>query len=184
MLSLQRQFTHMFMRINETFVAGEEISTFQLGERRRKKTTITQLRIGDDEILNQSEEIEQHMLQYFTELYAEEEITNTDDVDAFECGRIIPENDETNEACMREITTTEILTAIRTSAPRKSPGSDGIPNEFYLRTFDIIHRELNLILNEALAGDFPSAFVDGVIVLVKKKGGDETARSYRLFAKC
>lgn len=37
MLALQRRFTHQFTQINETFVAGEPLSTFQLGERRRKK---------------------------------------------------------------------------------------------------------------------------------------------------
>lgn len=34
-------------------------------------------------------------------------------------------------------------------------------------------------MNEALAGNFPSEFVDGIIVLVKKKGGDQTAHSFR-----
>ena len=33
MLALQRNFSHMFMRANETHVAGEAISMFQLGER-------------------------------------------------------------------------------------------------------------------------------------------------------
>ena len=45
--------------------------------------------------------------------------------------------------------------------------------------FDVIHRELNLLLNEALTGNVPAAFVEGIIVLVKKKGGDNTVRSYR-----
>lgn len=178
MLALQRNFTHMFIRINETYVAGEEMSTFQLAERRRKRTTITQLRNEEGVILDQSDTIEQHMLRYFTELYSEQQHNEEID-DMFTCERVIPENDESNEACGNEITTAEILAAIRTSAPRKSPGSDGIPREFYHRTFDIIHRELNLVMNEALAGRFPSEFVDGVIVLVKKKNSDETARSYR-----
>lgn len=38
---------------------------------------------------------------------------------------------------------------------------------------------MNLILNEALRGDFPAEFVDGVVVLVKKKGNNNTARSFR-----
>lgn len=37
MLTMQREFTHMFVHINATHVAGEPLSTFQLGERRRKK---------------------------------------------------------------------------------------------------------------------------------------------------
>lgn len=45
--------------------------------------------------------------------------------------------------------------------------------------FNVIHRELNLLLNEALSGNLPPAFVEGIIVLVRKKGGDNTAWSYR-----
>ena len=72
-----------------------------------------------------------------------------------------------------------IFIALKASSSRKSPGSDGIPVEFYIKTFDIIHRQLNLILNEAVHGNFPPAFVEGVIVLVKKKGNDTTIKGYR-----
>lgn len=178
MLALQRNFTKLFMHINETYIAGEALSSFQLGERRRKRTTISQLTNERGETLNRSDDIEQHMLEYFRQLYTAEEEPEAA-VNTFECERVIPENDEINAACMNAITTTEILTAIRTSASRKSPGSDGIPKEFYSRTFNVIHRELNLVLNEALSGQFPPEFVDGVVVLVKKKGTDDTARSYR-----
>lgn len=178
MLTLQRNFTKMFTKINETYIAGEALSSFQLGERRKKRTTISRLRVDEGETLDRSSDIEQHLLQYFQQLYAADDEGEPNEND-FECERVVPENDGINEACMSEISTTEILTAIRTSASRKSPGSDGIPKEFYIRSFDIIHRELNLIMNEALTGNFSPAFVDGVIVLVKKRGTDETARSYR-----
>lgn len=178
MLTLQRNFTNMFTRINETYVAGEALSSFQLGERRKKRTTISRLKVEEGVTLERSGEIEQHLLQYFQQLYAMDESGEPNRHD-FDCERIVPDNDEINEACMSEISTTEILTAIRKSASRKSPGSDGIPKEFYARSFDIIHRELNLIMNEALTGRFPPEFVNGVIVLVKKREADETAQSYR-----
>lgn len=177
MLALQRNFSQMFVRINESYIAGEALSTFQLGERRRKRTTITSLRV-ENATLNNSSDIEQHMLNFYRELYSEER-GNGENERSFDCDRIIPENDEANDSCMSDITTAEILSAIRESASRKSPGPDGIPKEFYQRTFDIIHRELNLILNEALSGNFPAEFVNGVIVLIKKKGSDESAHSYR-----
>ena len=68
---------------------------------------------------------------------------------------------------MNEISTSEMLSAIRSSASKKSPGPDGLPREFYLRSFDVIHRELNLIINEAIGSNFPAQFVNGVIMLVK-----------------
>lgn len=178
MLAHQRRFTEMFVKINETYIAGEPLSSFQLGERRRRKTVITQLHGEQGENISNTEAIQEHVLQFFTDLYSEE---NAEELDAehFQCDRIIPEGDETNESCMHDITTTEILAAIKFSASRKSPGPDGIPKEFYLRTFDVIHRELNLVINEALRSNIPREFVDGVIVLVKKKGSDNTVRGYR-----
>ena len=179
MIALQRKFSRMFVRINETLIAGEELSSFHLGERARKRTTITQLRKEDDQLLHSSEDIEQHLYQYYSTLYSEEAIDRNGLHNDFEMERKIPENDAANQACMQEIDTAEILTAIKASASKKSPGPDGIPKEFYLKAFDVIHREINLVLNEALSGTFPPEFVDGVIVLVRKKAGDDTVRSYR-----
>lgn len=178
MLAMQREHTQAFLRINETYVAGEALSVFQLGERKRKRTIITHLQGEQDEAYDTSEAIEQHLYGYFQQLYSENE-DHSPINDDFRVELVIPENDETNAATMEEITTTEILSSIRNAARRKSPGSDGIPTEFYRRTFDVIHRELNLVLNEALSQQFPSQFVDGVIVLVKKRNSDNTARSYR-----
>lgn len=61
---------------------------------------------------------------------------------------------------------------IRASTSKQSPDADGIPREFYLRMFDIIHRELNILLNEELNSNLslPIAFMQGIIVLVKKRG--------------
>ena len=177
MLAHQRRFSHTFMRINETHVAGEPISVFQLGERQRKRTIVTELQTEQDEIVRDPRTIEAHMVNYFSNLYSEQGREENGNV--FACENVIPPNDPSNEACTNDITTAEIWSAIKESASRKSPGCDGIPREFYLRMFDIIHREMNLLMNEALNGYLPPAFVEGIIVLVKKKGGDLTARSYR-----
>lgn len=179
MLSHQRRFSEMFVRINETFVAGEPLSAFQLGERTRRKTTIEQLRTERDEIIDNPAAIQDHMVQYFTHLYAREHVDNEEEDGPFHCERIIPEEDAINDATTNEITTSEILSAIRKSASKKSPGPDGLPKEFYLRTFNVIHRELNLILNEAIRSNFPAQFVDGIILLVKKRDAADSARSYR-----
>ena len=178
MLSHQRRFSQMFLQTNQTYVAGEPLSTYQLGERTCRRTVIERLRNERDEEIDNTA-VEDHMVRYFTELYTREQLHEEENAGFFHCARVIPEQDATNDATTNEITTTEILSAIRTSASRKSPGPDGLPKEFYLRTFHVIHRELNMIMNEALRSNFPAQFVDGVIVLVKKRGGGDTARSYR-----
>lgn len=178
MLSLQRRFTQAFVQINEKIVAGEPLSLFQLGDRRRKRTAIVRLDEEGGGSINNPQAIQDHIFRYFSDLYSENE-RDLDLPDDFQCDQIIPQNDATNEACMEAITTADIWTAIKSSASRKSPGPDGIPKEFYLRTFDVIHRELNLVLNEALESNFPAKFVDGVVVLVKKSGSGNTIGSYR-----
>lgn len=179
MLSHQRQFSEMFVRINETYVAGEPLCTFQLGERTRRRTIVEKLRNERDEIIDDNDEINNQLLHYFSSLYAQENVDVADERSPFRCERIIPEQDATIEACMSEITTSEILSAIRNSASKKPLGPDGLPKELYLRAFGVIHRELNLIMNDAIRSNFPTQFVDGVIVLVKKRGAGDTTRSYR-----
>lgn len=177
-LSLQRRFTQAFVKINERIVAGEPLSMFQLGDARRKRTTISRLHTDEGEAINGSQAIHDHALHYFSDLYSEP-VAQTQQLGEFQCNQIIPDDDVTNEACMDPITTADIWSAIKSSASKKSPGPDGIPKEFYLRTFDVVHRELNLLLNEALAANFPSKFVEGIVVLVKKKGSGDTVESYR-----
>lgn len=178
LLTLQRNFSQTFVRANESFLAGETFSSFQLGERKKKRTMINQLRDHNGDVIEESEQIEQHVYTYFRNLYTLEEADAAAE-EEFASDRVIPNDDETNNAMMNEINTTEIWSAIKTSAANKSPGPDGIPREFYLRSFDVIHREMNLVLNEALTGEFPPEFVDGVIVLVKKKGTANDMHAYR-----
>lgn len=177
-LSLQRRFTQAFVRINERIVAGEPLSMFHLGESKRKRTAITRLDTQQGGIIDESQAIHDHVHRYFSELYSAP-AGETQQAGEFQCNQIVPENDAPNEACMDAITTADIWSAIKSSASKKSPGPDGFPKEFYLRTFDVVHRELNLLLNEALAANFPSKFVDGIVVLVKKKGTGNTVGSYR-----
>lgn len=178
LLILQRHFTRTFVRANESFLAGEPISSFQLGDRKRKKTTITTLMDEQGINIERPEEIERHILAYFQDLYTDEEMDAAAE-EEFLSDQVIPNDDEANIACTNEITTADIWQAIKTSAANKSPGPDGIPREFYLRAFDVIHREMNLVLNEALHGNFTSEFLTGVIVLVKKKGAGDTIKAYR-----
>ena len=119
MLTKQREFTRAFVRTNETYIAGEPLSTFLLGERKRKRTTILRLRNEQDEILERSEDVERHMLQYYRQLYTRDPESEVERDAEFGCRRMIPENDEANEASMSEISTTEIYNAIKTSAAKR-----------------------------------------------------------------
>lgn len=72
---------------------------------------------------------------------------------------------------METLSSSYVFNAIKTSVSRKYPGPDGITKIFYIRTFHLIGREVTFVINEALQGNVPVSFVDGVIVLVRKRGG-------------
>lgn len=102
---LQREFTHTFVRINEPYVPGGALSVFHIGERRKKRTIITHIRgepCGEqNESYDTSESIERHLHEYYQQLYSEGEGEEPQTIDnAFECDRVVPENDRTNETCM------------------------------------------------------------------------------------
>lgn len=92
---------------------------------------------------------------------------------------MIPDEQEENNNIMRDIDAAEIFTAIKGCSSRKSPGSDGLPKEFYLKTWSIIRAEFVHIINDTLQGNSSKEFHDGVIVLIKKKGRDKTIKGYR-----
>ncbi|KAL9694646.1 hypothetical protein quinque_013931 [Culex quinquefasciatus] len=73
---------------------------------------------------------------------------------------------------MEEITTEQLYNIIKTSASRKAPGNDGIPKEFYVRTFHVIHRQLNLVINEALNGNIPQKLVEEFEIRRSVRQGD------------
>ncbi|KAL9702630.1 hypothetical protein quinque_006148 [Culex quinquefasciatus] len=131
MLLLQNRFSKAFERINDKFVAGEKISSFQLADRntRKKKSAIDSIR-HRNRLLTDPSEVQNHILDYYKTLYSlENSAPNTN----FPTNRAIPPGSNSNERMMEEITTEEIYFAIKSSASRKSPGSDGVPKEFYLR---------------------------------------------------
>lgn len=151
MLQVQRHFLKAYERLNDRFVCGEKISAFQIGKRYRKRTVINSIQ-NQERCLTDVYEIENHLHEYFKDLYTAEKLNGGDN---FPTNLEIPPDSNTNNAMMDEITTADIFFAIKGSASRKSPGSDGIPKEFYLKAFDIIHPQLNMILNETLRGNIP-----------------------------
>ena len=178
MLQLQHKFSQNYIRINETYLAGEKMSLFNIGEKAQKKSkfAIKSIKTSNGSEIEDHTAIENHVKSFFTELYTSNS-TVVDNVDNIE--QKIPENDNENKKLVEPITTNEIFEAIKSSASRKSPGSDGIPKEFYHKAFDIIHRELNLVINEVKNGCINKKFTEGIIVLVKKKGGNDTMKAYR-----
>lgn len=177
MLQHQRNFSMKFRRINETFISGESTTLFHVAQvyGKRAKTTISQLGTENDNTISDSSQINHMLRSFFEDLYSadDQETLNT-----FHPAKVIPENNHDNAAVMCPITPDEVIHALKSSSSRKTPGSDGLPKEFYQKTWTIIGTELTHVINDALLGRAKKEYYDGVIVLVKKKGRDKSVKGY------
>ena len=140
---------------------------------------IDKLTVDDVSSLTELKDINVHVEGFFRNLYTTSDTSTTTTETTFTSTRVIPEDCEANKNCIDEFTYGELFDAIKKSPSRKSTSPDGILKEFYHRAFSIINRELLLVLNEALLGKIPESFVDGVIVLVRKRGGRCTMSAFR-----
>lgn len=179
MLQKQRDFTANQRRMNETFLSGESTTVFQVADKfgKRAKSTINSLELEDGSTESDSTTINNVIRNFFEQLY-----TSTDVVipqDRFLPLKQIPQQQPENENLMRPILEEELLAAIKNSSPKKSPGADGLPKEFFLKTWRIISAEFTNVINDALQGRADKTFFDGIVVLVKKKGDDKTIKGYR-----
>lgn len=178
MLRLQRNFSSNFRANNETYISGESTTLFHVAQihGKRSKTAISSLQTENGTETCDHSQIKETIRSYFENLYSSEEAVPSMD---FMPIRTIPENNQANENLMQIITQDDVLTAIKGSSSRKSPGSDGLPKEFFLKTWQIIGFEFTNVINDALQGKATRQFYDGILVLVKKKGSDKSVKGYR-----
>ena len=90
----------------------------------------------------------------------------------------IPETEKTR--IDENFTTSEILKAIGDLALQKSPGSDGLPPEFYKQFKNIISEDLTELYNNLEnQQELPDSMREGIIKCIYKKGEREDIRNWR-----
>ena len=78
------------------------------------------------------------------------------------------------------ITQAELDAELKRSPKNKSPGSDGLPAEFYLQTWDVIGPTVLDVLNTALQrGRLPDSLLTGIMVLLPKVSKPSTVKDFR-----
>lgn len=178
MLRLQRNFSMNFRKSTETFLSGESTTLFHVAQLRSKKakSTVSVLDTGDGGEIREQPEIRNAIKTYFETLYADVETVQPTD---FLPIKKIPEHNDVNENLMQPIAQDEVFAAIKGSCSHKSPGLDGLPKEFFLKTWQIIGPQFTSVINDALQGNSLKEFHDGIVVLVKKKGNDNSVKGFR-----
>lgn len=105
----------------------------------------------------------------YTNLYSKVPIDETAK-DEFLSNIPITVTQEDNVRLLADITDEEIKITILESPRKKSPGSDGLPIEFYIKFWHVIGPEFTTMCNELLLStSFPVSFTKGIVVQIPKK---------------
>ena len=131
----------MKMKMEER-VNGEKLSLHLLSKEkiRAKRNHMTELHTEGGVILKNSDSIIFYAKQYYTDLFTKAN-TDTDWQEYFLKYVETVINDEDNEILCTKVTEKEILKIFQSMARGKTPGEDGLPVEFYLKTWNIIKHE-------------------------------------------
>lgn len=177
MLRKQKEFNGFFRKESANHLPDEETSIFQIDDHRKRQegTKIENLEING-RLLNDPHDIETAVYEHYRSMFAGEEVDNRD---AFHPTRAVPLNIEANDSLMDRITEDEVYDAIKFSAPYKSPGKDGLTREFFVKLWGTIKAEIVEIINEMKNGQILPEQLEGIIVLVHKKSGNNSISSYR-----
>ena len=125
------------------------------------------------------DELETILADFYTSLYSKDNVNLQvqqrliNDLDRFLSS---PERD----ACERPLSASELLTAAQGLQTGKSPGSDGLPVEFYLTFWDVLAEPLLSVLNEALAaGSLTASQRESLVRLIYKKDDKRLPKNWR-----
>ena len=147
-----------------------------LEKRHYKQGTISQLRINNDSFITKDNEILNECLSFYKNLYTTKQ---TDEQDPSIINFFFPEEYDVHLSKAEEtssegpLTETECLPSLKQMADSKTPGTDGLPAEFYRTFWSDISDALIAALNFAYEiGKLPITQRRGVIKLIPKKETD------------
>ena len=175
-------------RIQEQ-VEGEKISAYLVGRQStiKSKKLMSEIQVEENivnnvtagTILNKKESIEWYVNNYYGKLYEKENSDNELQMWFLQfIEEKIPQIDK--QLLEKEITEKEIYNAIKDLSSNKSPGIDGIPNEFYLKYWDIIHIEVSLVVKNIINGELLQGKQrQALITLIPKDGDLKLLKSWR-----
>ena len=136
-----------------------------------KNCVISQLKIGENEFVKSDKEILHQCENFYRDLYKSrisEQQSKPSNFYFFEDTNIL--NADEKESCEGLLTNAECLQALQSMEPEKTPGSDGIPAEFYKVFWNDISEHLVTSINHAYQKEqFSVTQRRGIIKLIPKK---------------
>jgi len=161
---------------------GEKSTKFflNLEQQHQKHNTIKKLRSEDKEIDTINEIIEE-VVRFYSELYKSKNIEESE-MEEYLSKTVL---DNTLDECDRELCegvldVRECTQAIKSMKKNKSPGSDGLPIEFYVTFWDDLKEIVVDVLNVSHGrGQMSTSQRRAIITLMFKKGDSELLQNWR-----
>ena len=145
-----------------------------LEKRHFKNCVISQLKTGENEFVTSDKEILHQCENFYRDLYKSrisEQQSEPSNFNFFEDTNTL--NADEKESCEGLLTNAECLDALKSMEPEKTPGSDGIPAEFYKVFWNDISEHLVTSINHAYQKEqFSVTQRRGIIKLIPKKDAE------------
>ena len=155
---------------------GEKSSKYFLNMEKRNynKKIISRLKVENDKIIDDPKEILEAEKRFYQELYRKRSNENNQEALRTLFSHKAPKLSENEQmSCEGKISEKEILEALKKTQNNKSPGSDGIPAEFYKMFWIDIKEYLLKAINASYeAGSLYITLKQGIITLIPKKDKD------------
>ena len=159
---------------------GETSSSFffRLEKKRGSGSWISAIRNREDVIVSKRDEICSAWRSFYLDLF------NVGEIDTNIAACLLDKlysflSPEQSALCDGPLSVAEVLTALNGMSKNKTPGSDGLPAEFYIKLWHIIGSELTEVFNKAYHLDSLSETQKlGLITLLYKKGDRLSSKNW------
>lgn len=152
---------------------------FQKEKKRAVKKTCQVLRTGDGRRVTLQKEIMREQVRFYKELYSQ---VPTDRAAQDRLLNLLDRklSDEQRDSCENSFFEGECLAALRAMSNGKTPGSDGLPKEFFLTFWDVLKDDFVEMANNCLTdGIMPMTLRQAIISLLYKKDDPELLKNWR-----
>ena len=154
-----------------------------------QKKTITSLKDANGRITNDQTQINEVILQYYTELYSsrknQESNNYSSNISTYLRSPLLKDlkqiEDDVKRESDKELSLNDLTEALKDMKPGKSPGVDGLGPEFYRCFWDELGPKLLETLNYSIQnGELPMSLRRAAITLLQKENKDPLlVKSYR-----
>ena len=154
---------------------------FDFHERTRQATSITYLKDGE-RTLNTQEELEEHILSFYKQLYTRDDQVEEAAAAREDCLQYLNQSVTTahNQELTRPITMEEVTEAVKQLPAGKAPGTDTIPVEFYQALWGDIDMDIfNFVVESATHAHIAEELNVSKIALLPKSEDRSKIQNFR-----